>query len=58
MILNDSSNWNLSIFHKTLFSLRIGFHHLIYDDLRVLIGPHLCRLYLEIYNEQIDIDFV
>ncbi|CAF3739509.1 unnamed protein product [Adineta steineri] len=57
MIANDLSNWNLSIFDKTLASLRIGFHYINYDDLYVLIGPCLHRLYLEIYHEQSSINF-
>ncbi len=56
MISHDLSNWNLTIFKKTLVSLRIGFHQLNYDDLYVLIGPDLNRLHIEIF-EQTSIDF-
>ncbi len=57
MISDDLSNWNLSIFRKTLLSLRIGFRQLNYDDLCVLIGSQLHRLYIDIYSEQPSINF-
>ncbi|CAF0896930.1 unnamed protein product [Rotaria sp. Silwood1] len=57
MISNDSSNWNLEIFQNTLLSLRIGFDELNYDDLRILITPHLHRLHIEIYHEVAYINF-
>ena len=57
MISNDLSTWNLTIFEKTLLSLRIGFYQLNYDDLSVLIGSDLQRLHIEILHEQTSIDF-
>jgi hypothetical protein len=57
MISDDLSNWNLRIFKKTLSSLRIGFYQLNYDDLSVLIGSNLHRLYIDIYHEQPSINF-
>ena len=58
MISDDLSNWNLTIFRKTLLSLRIGFYQLNYDDICVLISPYLRRLHLDIYHEQPPINFV
>ncbi|CAF1604955.1 unnamed protein product [Adineta ricciae] len=57
MIANDLSDWNTMIFEKTLTSLRIGFHQLNYDDIRVLIGPLLRRLHIEVFCEQPSINF-
>ena len=57
MIANDLSDWNTMIFEKTLSSLRIGFHQLNYDDIRVLIGPLLRRLHIEVFREQPSINF-
>jgi hypothetical protein len=57
MISDDLSNWNLTLFQKTLLSLRIGFHQLNYDDLSVLIGSNLHRLYIDIYHQQPSINF-
>ncbi|CAF2546407.1 unnamed protein product [Rotaria sp. Silwood2] len=57
MIFNDSSNWNMEIFKKTLLSLRIGFNQLNYDDLCVLIAPHLYRLHIEMYHEELSLNF-
>jgi hypothetical protein len=57
MISDDVSNWNLSIFSKTLRSLRIGFHRLNYDDLCALISSYLRRLYIDIYDEQSSINY-
>jgi hypothetical protein len=57
MICDDSSQWNLTIFKKTLLSLRIGFYQLNYDDLQALIGSDLYRLHIDIYHEQPSINF-
>jgi len=57
MISNDRSNWIIPVTVKNLVSLRIGFYRLIYEDLCALIGPYLCRLYLEVYDDPIPIDF-
>ncbi|CAF0957474.1 unnamed protein product [Rotaria sordida] len=57
MLSDDHSNWITPINIKNLVSLRIGFSRLIYDDISYLIGPKLHRLYLDIYNKSISIDF-
>jgi hypothetical protein len=57
MVLKDNSNWILPVAVRNLISLRIGFSLLNYADLCVLIGPCLHRLYLEVYDGAIQIDF-
>ena len=57
LIGNDSSQWNRSIFRRTLRSLHIAFEQLIIADLCTLIGPDLNRLTMEIRAEQHPIDF-
>jgi hypothetical protein len=58
MLPDDNSIWNIPLTVKTLVSLRIGFPHLVHDDIPPLIGPNLHRLYLEIYNRNVPVDFV
>ena len=58
MLSVDDTIWDVPLTVNNLMSLRIGFSRLVYTDLAPLIGPNLHRLYIEIYNRDIPIDFV
>lgn len=54
---NDFSNWSKPVMVENLVSLGVIFFRLTYDDLCYLIGPQLSRLYLQVQDNIIPIDF-